>query len=187
MSRRSGAGPFTAPPGAPGSGADRLARSDFPPCSAPWEEGTHTFADAPSGGATYRWAHFNRVPWRADKPPFTHLIRGHPGYLFSVAAPIAAPSEKNPWIEVPLNPILAQALVCGAADSLAISDEKGQLGEALTIASREMPTKRTSSRVEGGPQDFMPPSAPGLHGPAPTPRWPSQKRGHDFEVDGARR
>ncbi|HOW98746.1 MAG TPA: hypothetical protein PK634_13270, partial [Kiritimatiellia bacterium] len=118
---------------------------------APWEEGSHTLSDSPSGGATFRWAHFNRNPWRADRPPFTHLLRGQPGYLFSVARPLAPPSADNPWIEVPVNPILLQAMAAGLADSLAVSDEKGQLAGAFAVASREMPDEAHFIEVEGAP------------------------------------
>ncbi|MBU1909610.1 MAG: fibronectin type III domain-containing protein [Verrucomicrobia bacterium] len=132
----------------------------FSTLSAPWEEGTSTPAEAPSGGATFRWAHFNRVPWRADRPPFTHLLRGQPGYLFAVSKPRAPSTGENPWVEVPLNPVLVQALVCGAADSLAISDEKGQIDSAFAISSREMSDEAHFIEVQGVPQDFVPPAAP---------------------------
>ena len=127
---------------------------------APWEEGSHTLSDPPSGGATFRWAHFNRAPWRGDRPPFTHLLRGQPGYLFSVVRPVAPPSADNPWIEVPVSPVLVQAMAAGLADSLAVSDEKGQLAGAFAVASREMPDEAHFLEVEGAPLDFVPPSAP---------------------------
>ncbi|MBP7829359.1 MAG: fibronectin type III domain-containing protein [Kiritimatiellae bacterium] len=133
----------------------------FTALRAPWEEGAHTPSEPPSRGATFRWADFNRTPWRADRPPFTHLLRGQPGYLFSVARPVRPSTAEDPWIEVPLNPVLVQALVSGAADSLAVSDEKGQLAGAFAIASREMPDESHFIEVEGAPLDFVPPAAPG--------------------------
>ena len=122
-----------------------------------WAEGAGGPSNAPPGGATYRWADFRNKPWRSDQVPAPFFFHGHGPSVLSVAEPENRNSGSNEWIKVTLDPTLVQALVAGVAYGLAISDEKGQAGQPIVIASRENTNDSPFIEVEGSLLDLQPP------------------------------
>ena len=122
----------------------------FSALTADWEEGTGTLKEPSIGGATYRWADFKTKPWREEHTPLTHLIRGNGQSLTAYSSLPKAITEEDQWVSVQVDPIIVQALVAGAANTIAITDEKGQIGVPAIIASREDTNNCHYFEVEGG-------------------------------------
>ena len=126
----------------------------FSALTADWEEGKGTVKEPSIGGATCRWADFKTKPWREKHTPLTHLIRGNGQSLIAYASLPKAISEEDQWVSVQVDPRVLQALVAGAANTIAITDEKGQIGVPTIIASREDTNNCHYFEVEGGVIDI---------------------------------
>lgn len=147
----------------------RLRTVGFSTITAPWTEGAGTLKEAPAEGATYRWANFRSLPWREDEAPVTWQMRGNGQSILAAGVPCsrAKPSlqgvpdkpDNTPdeWVAVPIDPVVIQALVAGVSYGLAITDEKGQFGSPIVIASREDTNDSHFIEVEGGLVDVSPP------------------------------
>ena len=125
----------------------------FSALTAGWEEGSGTLKEAAKDGATYRWGDFKTKPWREERTPLTHLIRGNGRSLVAYSSLPKAVAEEDQWVSVQVDPIIVQALVAGAANTIAITDEKGQIGVPAIIASREDTNNCHYFDVEGGVVD----------------------------------
>jgi hypothetical protein len=126
----------------------------FSALTADWEEGKGTLKAPSIGGATYRWADFKKKPWREKHTPVTHLIRGNGRSLVAYAPLPKVIAEEGQWVSVEVDPIVVQALVAGAANTIAITDEKGQVGVPAIMASREDTNNCHYFEVEGGVVDI---------------------------------
>lgn len=128
----------------------------FSALTAGWEEGTGLLKDAATDGATYRWGDFRKMPWREERPPLTHLIRGNDRSLIAYSTLQKPVLEEDVWVSVQVDPIILQALVAGAANTIAITDEKGQVGVPAVFASRENTNNCHYFEIEGGMVDVAP-------------------------------
>ena len=125
----------------------------FSALTADWEEGKGTLKKSSIGGATCRWADFKTKPWREKHTPLTHLIRGNGQSLIAYAPLPKAITDEDQWVSVQVDPIIVQSLVAGSANTIAITDEKGQIGMPAIIASREDANNCHYFEVEGGVVD----------------------------------
>ena len=115
----------------------RVRTLGFSTIPAPWQEGTGT-PDAPAeGGATLHWADHGKTQWCGDGAPLAYLIRGGGGSFFSTGDPAEGQGDPDTWVQIEMDPAIVQALIAGTAHGIAVTDEKGQLGTATTIASKE--------------------------------------------------
>ncbi len=128
----------------------------------PWQEGGGTFETRASNGATFVWAEFGKTRWRDDELPFSYVIRGNGtapfchGSVLNVAGPAAQTDE---WIHVEIDPALVQGMAMGLVQGLAISDEKGQLGDTWWVPSREAAQDSHYLAIEGARADVLPPGS----------------------------
>jgi hypothetical protein len=143
-------------------GADR-ARFGFSAVMAPWQEGSGTLESRASNGATFAWADFGKTRWRDDRLPFSYMIRGNGGALYclgetpAVGAGANSAAATDGWIRINIDPAIVQAMAAGLAHGLAVSDERGQLGETWWVPSREAGTNLHYLLVEGARADILPP------------------------------
>jgi len=129
----------------------------FSTIPVPWKEGTGTLQEKTTGGATYKWADYKRIPWREDEAPITYLTRGNNHSLFFAASPLEEQMGFDVWVKVEMNPVIVQSLVAGASHGIVITDEKGQLGKSISIASRADADSAYFIEVEGAKVDVTPP------------------------------
>lgn len=128
----------------------------FSALTASWEEGTGNLKEWAKDGATYHWGDFKKTPWREEHTPLTHLIRGNGRSLIAYSSLPKAVVEEDQWVSVQVDPLIVQALVAGAANTIAITDEKGQIGVPAVFASREDTNNCHYFEVEGGVVDVVP-------------------------------
>lgn len=136
----------------------RVRALGFSTTTAPWEEGSGTLKEPASSGATFGWANAKTKPWRDDGAPLPYAIRGNGQSLMSAGIPQEAQDTADSWVAVPIDPVVVQALVCGAASGLVISDEKGQTEGTIVIAARDDTNSTHYIEVEGALLDMVPPS-----------------------------
>jgi hypothetical protein len=122
----------------------------FSALTAGWEEGKGTLKEQAADGATYRWGDYKKQPWREERTPLTHLIRGNGQSLIAYSSLPKPVAEEDQWVSVQVDPIIVQALVAGAANTIVITDEKGQVGVPAIFASREDTNNCHYFEVEGG-------------------------------------
>ena len=137
----------------------QLRSLGFTALTAGWEEGGGTLKTPATDGATYRWGDFGKMPWRDERSPLTHLIRGNGQSLIAYSSLQKPVIEADQWVSIPVDPMIVQALVAGAANTIAITDEKGQVGVPAVFASRENTDNSHYFEVEGGLIDILPPGA----------------------------
>lgn len=135
----------------------RVSALGFSTVTADWEEGQGTQQTPASGGATFDGADGSAKPWREDGAPVTAVVRGNNQSVMTVGRPAAGEVGDEEWAEVPLDPVVVQALVAGASYGLAITDEKGQLGTSAFLASREDTNNCHFIDVQGAFVDIAPP------------------------------
>ena len=131
----------------------------FTALTADWEEGTGQLKDPAKDGATYRWADFEKKPWREESAPLTHILRGNGQSLAAYSSLATAVTGTDQWVSFPIDPVIVQALVAGAANTIAITDEKGQVAGQAVFASREDTNNCPYIEIEGGLVDMTAPGA----------------------------
>lgn len=135
----------------------RMRTLGFSTVMAPWAEGNGLFKETPSQGASYRWANSRSQPWRADEAPALWQTRGNGQSVLTTAAPDKPDHKPDEWVAVPIEPFVVQAMIAGVSYGIAITDEKGQFGTPIVVASRENTNDSHFIQVEGGLVDVSPP------------------------------
>ena len=108
--------------------------------------------------------------------PEESAFRGHGASILFTAQPQPPDNIPGQWVTVDLDPVLLQSLIAGTSQGIAISDEAGQTGQAVSLASDV--DNRVYIEVEGGISDVIPPGPiEGFSGDAPRELARSQSVG----------
>jgi len=122
-----------------------------------WEEGDGRGRGSLGHGANYHFTGIEKSTWYADNGPAPYVVRGNGQSLFSAREVAATRATSREWIEIPIHPLLIQAMIAGASHGLAIFDESGQASiTPMAIYSRETSDSYYLS-VKGELIDTIPP------------------------------
>ncbi|MBN1852893.1 MAG: DUF4091 domain-containing protein [Pirellulales bacterium] len=118
-------------------------------CTVPvaWDEGTAT-GKSQDGASCFTHAKYPNIAWDEHGGTMLDVTFNSPRMDWAAFDVIA---KEDPWVEVPIDPRLVEAVAAGLSHGLVLSEEKGQTRQNHDIFTREQSNAKPYLSIVGEP------------------------------------